>query len=128
MDLLDELEKFEEEENSPKNISAVIIHAMSTGLSRDAIAGLLDMTLHEFEKLAEKDKEIQRALEIGDAKLALYLERLALASARDNSNILLSILRTRLGWDKQDPEQAGSLIVEVKKFVDSAKKKDSDPK
>jgi len=124
MSFIDELIQEEVEEQSK-----IIIDGMAKGLSVDAMAGLLGITQVEFDELVREQEDIRNALEVGEAKGILYVERLALAMARENGPILQTLLRNRLGWDAKDSSNTGNLTVEVKKFVYAEEDKDdSNPK
>jgi len=124
MSFIDELIQEEVEEQSK-----TIIDGMAKGLSVDAMAGLLGITQVEFDELVREQEDIRNALEVGEAKGILYVERLALAMARENGPILQTLLRNRLGWDAKDSSNTGNLTVEVKKFVYAEEDKDdSNPK
>jgi len=124
MSFIDELIQEEVEEQSK-----IIIDGMAKGLSVDAMAGLLGITQVEFDELVREQEDIRNALEVGEAKGILYVERLALAMARENGPILQTVLRNRLGWDAKDSSNTGNLTVEVKKFVYAEEDKDdSNPK
>jgi len=124
MSFIDELIQEEVEEQSK-----IIIDGMAKGLSVDAMAGLLGITQVEFDELVREQEDIRNALEVGEAKGILYVERLALAMARENGPILQTLLRNRLGWDAKDSSNTGNLTVEVKKFVYAEEgKEDSNPK
>lgn len=112
----------------PEYSKTLIVYWMSQGLPLSVIPAKLNMLDEDFDVMIDENPYLYDAIELGQQKMRLYLEQLALKSAKTNSAVLLALLRERLGMDIRDKE-GKSVIVEVNKFVQGKEGKENpDPK
>lgn len=124
-----QVEEIEAAMDAPKDTPTLIIEHMSRGYSVDTLPGLLDMTDDEFDHLIDNDKDVKYAVERGEAKSKLYLEKRAMISASESASVLLAILRNRLGWmDSKSLSENKFKVVKIREFEESAESgRDNDP-
>ena len=103
----------------------MIIEHMAQGLSKEAFAGVVGVTVQTFYNWTEAHPEFLEAVKEGEAKCRVFWEKLGMEGARGsdefNATAWIFNMKNRFAWrDRQEisGEDGGALVVKIVKHTD----------